>query len=340
MPDQVAHPRQRRERDGTAGGMPPSPSHVGRIATRHADEHHAWISARYTDHTRRLRARRRGFGFFAESAALGGLTATRTSYRAATVEITWPNMPFLVVCHLRSGRYLARWQGVEVRVADRGTMLFPPDEFVHLNDCADSFGVSLSMETLLRVAGETSGLDPSQMRFVGLLPISPTAERQWLATADYIQRGIYNRSLDQPLLLAAAEQMLAASALNTFPNTTMTRDVRRPRDPASATTVRRARAFIDAHAGRAITLTDIATAAGVVPRTLQYAFRRHQDTTPLGYLRRVRLAYAHAQLVAAEPGDGTTVAVVAARWGYARPTRFAAAYRELYGKPPAQTLRS
>jgi AraC-like DNA-binding protein len=146
--------------------------------------------------------------------------------------------------------------------------------------------------------------------------------------------------LDQPLLLAAAEQMVAASLLATFPNTTMTIEVRSPRDPAAATTVRRAMAFIDAHAGRPLTLTEIATAVGVVPRTLQYAFRRHQDTTPLAHLRRVRLARAHAELVAAELGDGTTVAAVAGRWGYARPSGFVAAYRQAYGQLPAQTLRS
>ena len=79
---------------------------------------------------------------------------------------------------------------------------------------------------------------------------------------------------------------------------------------------------------------------GVGPRTLQYAFRRHRDTTPLAYLRRVRLALAREDLVAAEPGDGTTIAEVAARWGYARPGRFADAYRQMYGEPPSQTLRS
>jgi AraC-like DNA-binding protein len=210
---------------------------------------------------------------------------------------------------------------------------------VVLGDCAHSISITSTMETLLRVAEELRGLDRAHVRFTGLLPISPAAEQQLLTTASYIRRGIYSLDLNTPLLIAAAEHVVAASVLTTFPNTTMTIEVRTPRDPASAATVRRAIAFIDGHASLPITLTDVATAAGVVPRTLQYAFRRHRDTTPLEYLRRVRLAQAHEELLAAEPGDGTTIAAVAARWGY-RPQRFAAAYRRRYGQPPSETLRN
>jgi transcriptional regulator GlxA family with amidase domain len=117
----------------------------------------------------------------------------------------------------------------------------------------------------------------------------------------------------------------------------MTIENRTPRDPATPATIRRAITFIDEHASEPITLTDIATAAGVVPRTLQYAFRRHRDTTPLAYLRQVRLAMAHDELLAVESGDGATVAAVASRWGYINVDAFAAAYRRVYGQPPSET---
>ena len=333
--DQGADRRQRREQDG---GWRPSPPHLSQIATRRADEFHAWITAHYADHKRRMRVHGQEFAFFAESAALGGLTAARTTCRAVTAEIRWPPWPCVAACHVWSGRHILRCNGGEFRLTGQGTLLLPSNGFVYLHDCSESSTVTLSLDTLLRVAAEASGLAPAQVRFTGVLPVSPAAERQWLATAHYIRNGLYNFFLNQPLLLAAAEQMVASSLLRTFPNTTMTTEVRVPRHRAHATMVRRAVAFIDAHAAHPITLTDIATAVGVVPRTLQDAFRRHRDTTPLVHLRRVRLARARAELKAAQPGDGTTVAAVAARWGYARPYRFAAAYRRAYGQPPTQTL--
>ena len=104
--------------------------------------------------------------------------------------------------------------------------------------------------------------------------------------------------------------------------------------------VRRAAAFIDAHAGQPITLAGIAAAAGATGRALQYAFRRHYDTTPTGYLRQVRLEHAHRDLRDADPADGTTVAAIARTWGWASPAGFTAAYRRRYGQPPGQTLRT
>jgi transcriptional regulator GlxA family with amidase domain len=70
------------------------------------------------------------------------------------------------------------------------------------------------------------------------------------------------------------------------------------------------------------------------------AFMRHYDTTPTGYLRRVRLERAHRELRDADPSDGTTVAAIARRWGWANSSHFAVVYREAYGRYPRHTLRT
>ena len=102
--------------------------------------------------------------------------------------------------------------------------------------------------------------------------------------------------------------------------------------------MRRAITFIDEHAHQDIAGTEIAAAAGVTVRAVQLAFRRHLDTTPLGYLRRVRLDHAHRQLAAADPRH-ESVTAVAYRWGFSS-SRFAAYYRQAYGVLPSQTLRN
>jgi transcriptional regulator GlxA family with amidase domain len=87
-----------------------------------------------------------------------------------------------------------------------------------------------------------------------------------------------------------------------------------------------------------ISTSDIAAALHVAPRTLQYLFRRHLDTTPRAYLRRTRLAYAHRDLIAADNAT-ETVAAIAARWGFAHPGRFSVQYRQMYGHSPRATLK-
>jgi transcriptional regulator GlxA family with amidase domain len=110
------------------------------------------------------------------------------------------------------------------------------------------------------------------------------------------------------------------------------------RTDATPTALARAIAFIDINADIDISIIDIARAACVSVRAVQLAFRRNLDTTPTAYLRRVRLARAREALVAAGPQDGTTVTQTAARWGFADPSRFAAAYRIAYGELPSHTL--
>ena len=73
---------------------------------------------------------------------------------------------------------------------------------------------------------------------------------------------------------------------------------------ADASAVRRAVAFIDDHAGEPIGLTEIAAAARLGSRAVQEAFRRHLDTTPMAYLRRVRLERVHRELQVADPAWG------------------------------------
>jgi AraC-like DNA-binding protein len=113
----------------------------------------------------------------------------------------------------------------------------------------------------------------------------------------------------------------------------------RPSRCWSRTPVRRAVEAIRSDPAQPFTPTGLARLAGASTRTLHDGFRRHLDTTPMAYLRLVRLERAHAELRAAEP-RGTTVAAVAHRWGFSHVSRFSQAYRRTYGRPPGATLRS
>ena len=103
--------------------------------------------------------------------------------------------------------------------------------------------------------------------------------------------------------------------------------------------LRHAVAFIHENADADIGLDDIAAAVNVSARSVQYAFRRHLNTTPLEYLRRVRLDRAHRDLKAADPANDTVTAI-AGRWGFSHAGRFSLAYKAAFGTPPSETLRT
>ena len=108
------------------------------------------------------------------------------------------------------------------------------------------------------------------------------------------------------------------------------------RDPQSDG-LRRAVSYMHRHLDADIGLRDIADAAGTSPRAVQYLFRRHLDTTPLAYLRRLRLDQVRRDLLCA--GPGATVSGIASRWGFFHLGRFSAFYLATYGEHPRETLR-
>jgi AraC-like DNA-binding protein len=224
-----------------------------------------------------------------------------------------------------------------------GDAFMPPPDLSHVTRMHD---VELAMVRVPwaaagRLAEEVTGLPAADLRFESMTPVSAAQQGTWNRTARYICGELVSSGATEvsPLMAEEMMRLAAAALLETFPNTTMTVAYTPGPGWVPPAAVRRAAAFIDAHAGQPITLAQIAAAAGVTGRPLRYAFSRHYGTTPAGYLRQARLDRAHQEL-AAETGDGVTVAAVARKWGWDNPGQFAAAYQRRYGQPPSHTRRT
>jgi AraC-like DNA-binding protein len=190
------------------------------------------------------------------------------------------------------------------------------------------------------VADAAPGSRQRVIQITGFQPSSARAAELWRTTFDYVYdtfTAVGNPT--SPLLTGQAARLLAATALEAFPNTAALESTAADRRDAHPAAVRRAIGFIDDNAHRDISVADIAAASFVSIRALQLAFRRHLDLTPTAYLRRVRLEHAHRALTAADPAT-TKVAEIAARWGFVSHSRFSAHYRDAYGLTPTATLRS
>lgn len=200
--------------------------------------------------------------------------------------------------------------------------------------------VSIDRRTVDEVAAMDVLGDLEPVRLTGPAPVSSEAGRHLLDLIDYVcARAATNRHASTNALLAGAVQRyLAAAVLTTFPNTALLAPTIDNRNQSTPVVLRRAMAFIDDNAHRDISLADVAREVYVTPRALQYMFRKHRDCTPSEYLRRVRLHYAHLELVDGDHAT-TTVGEVARRWGFGNLGRFAVSYRQTYGRSPHVTLR-
>jgi AraC-like DNA-binding protein len=285
----------------------------------------------------------RGGHVYAHSRLDGGLFAIDEARMPLQLDIRQDPFNSLVIGTLRAGRFERECGGITER-------FLPGDVFI---DAEPTLPATLRM---LDVRGQTVMLDlgvlaqvattsptraPGPIRFSSFQPVSPGAAEQWRRTVSYLGHMLANtEAAAQPLILGNAARLLAATALTTFPNTAVIDPTAQDRHDATGATARRAIAFIEQNAHIEICLADIATAANVSIRALQLAFRRHLDTTPMAYLRAVRLDHAHRDLQAGDPARGDTVTTIAHRWGFTNPGRFATAYHDTYGQPPRHTLRT
>jgi AraC-like DNA-binding protein len=199
--------------------------------------------------------------------------------------------------------------------------------------------VVLDLAVLTQVAAASPDRVAGPIRLTSFQPRSALAALQWQRTVTFLRDLLANtEAVAQPLIRGNAARLLAATVLATFPNTAVTDPTAQDRQDATSSTVRRAIAFIEQHPEADIGVADIAAAANVSIRAVQFAFRRQLDTTPMAYLRAVRLDHAHRDLLATDPDHGDTVTGIASRWGFYSSSRFATQYRRAYGVSPRDTL--
>jgi AraC-like DNA-binding protein len=222
------------------------------------------------------------------------------------------------------------------------TMMSQPDR-PHYSQSQDLREIVVLLDPSL-VAGVANGVPacraPLPIRFLGFAPVDAAAQRLWQATVSYVKDAVLaDNTFATPLVLGIAGRLLAAVTLSTFPNTAIADPTPHDRNDHQPVLLRRATEFIEANADKDIGLGDIAETVCLTPRAVQYMFRRHLDTTPLQYLRRVRLHHAHHELLDAD-GRHDTVTAISARWGFMHTSRFAVFYRQTYGQSPHITLGS
>ncbi|WFE59011.1 AraC family transcriptional regulator [Micromonospora sp. WMMD712] len=317
------------------------PGSWSRLVTDDPDEAHRWLLAAYPEHRLRAFDRRAGGIFRAAHARFGATSVARVRY-PMNADNDVSTRDVVGVAEVLSGGWGVDDGAGEVMAGAGGLLLVPPRRTrAILHRDMEVVAVELPLADVRRVAQERCGLAPVDLRFQGLLPVSPSAAQLWRNTTRYLTQVALPGAAfgTNALVQAEATGLLVAVALATFPNTTMTEAPTRGAGAVAPAAVRRAVAHIEQYADQALTLTDVAVAAGLGARALQHAFRKYLDTTPTRYLRRVRLERVHSDLRAAEPGAGLTVAAAAARWGFAHLGRFATEYRRAYGQPPSQTLR-
>jgi AraC-like DNA-binding protein len=185
------------------------------------------------------------------------------------------------------------------------------------------------------VAREVFVDEPTALDLEVLRPVSPEMESLWSASIAFYREYVLQPTMyDNVLIRQEATRSLITTAILAF-------GLHRPgeRVAAPSAAARRARRHIDENLHLPLTVHDIAAAARLSVRGLQYAFQGAYGESPMNYLRSARLSAVRRELLATDP-ERDTVSGIARRWGFVHMGRFAAAYRDAYGESPRATLAS
>jgi AraC-like DNA-binding protein len=285
---------------------------------------------------------RPGFRYRQVTAVAGDLAIDEVDHTMG-VQTSGDPFEYTVIVLIRSGHVRMSTCREEIRVGP-GDVFVGPDLMAYQNESTGikALTVRLPLHDLRHRAEAQTGVVPTPFRFDAMRPSALAMNQHWHLTMLHLHRLFADPEplVSSPLILATAMEAATLSALAAFPNSANSSSYYVGMRGVASASIRRAVAFVDDHAHDPITMSDIAVAAGIEPRGLQVGFGRYLDTTPTGYLRRVRMERAHRDLLLADPAAGDTVCDIARRWGFVHVGRFAVQYRKIYGRSPSQTLQT
>jgi AraC-like DNA-binding protein len=238
-----------------------------------------------------------------------------------------------------SGTVASRCGDQQAIASPRVAAVFSPGRHTQLPRWdADAAQLSIKFQRT-QVEQELAGLlgrpvvKPIDFRLA--LPVGEGAGRRWMSILSaLLQSADASRSAAELRHLESLERSLISglliSQVHSYTDQLATDTHRR----APQTAIDRVADEIQRAPDRGYTVADLARLAGISARSLQYGFQEQHGTTPMRYLRQVRLDRAHDDLAQAHG----TVADIAYHWGFTNLGRFARAYRDRYGEFPTATL--
>lgn len=135
---------------------------------------------------------------------------------------------------------------------------------------------------------------------------------------------------------ALLEEILVYQLLSSWPRRAGAEP--RPQATSPLPVLHQAVGYIEEHLASRMTLSEVASAAGVSVRTLQQTFRRELDVTPVAYMIGRRLDRVRADIHDPDLGH-LTIGEIARRWGFTHQGDFGQRFRDRFGARPADDRR-
>ncbi|MGR9202268.1 helix-turn-helix transcriptional regulator [Rhizobium leguminosarum] len=199
------------------------------------------------------------------------------------------------------------------------------------------FGLIFEKAAMLRQVNELLEAPATQdVEFETMIDLTTADGARLGALGNFVWNCVATADLRQFPQVAVERlfQAVMIALLVTVPNNYMQK-LQGPASPAVPWRVKRAIEYMHANLSQPMTVASIARVVGTSVRALQCGFHEFKDTTPLGYLRTIRLAAARKALLC-NP-NALSIGEIARNSGFNHLGRFAAAYCQAFGESPSTT---
>lgn len=155
-----------------------------------------------------------------------------------------------------------------------------------------------------------------------------------LSRLEQIHKLSHASIIKDPTLIQESLDVLLGELLTAWSSHAMRQATQRSQSGSNV--VPRVLNYIERNQREAIRMADLCSHAGTSERTLQYAFKRHFQSTPKAYLNARRLHGVRKELITTPLRN---VRDVAGEWGFWHMGQFAADYKNLFHELPSETLK-
>lgn len=180
-----------------------------------------------------------------------------------------------------------------------------------------------------------------QLDFAAGFSLDNDTGRSWLRMMRFIRDEAANDNgsflRQSPIAMASFQQTLMNMILTMQPHN-YTDHLTGRMTAVAPFYIRRAEEFMGVHAAEPITLPRIAAAAGISVRALTRGFQDFRGTSPMAWLKGLRLERVREDLLSSDSARGS-VSQIALAWGFDHLGHFGQDYRRRYGETPRETLQ-
>lgn len=304
------------------------------------DEAHELVAKHVKPHNIQIAGRESSLDVQFDGLNLGDISLFHVYYGAAVRVNPHNESESFFIQHTLSGDGKVQHQGKEIRTQNNDTVVVSPSlqyQMLLEEECS-RIAIEINKQALenqLSMALGDSVDQPLEFEFH-----QKDNQDSWHNTINYVlqQIQIAPQLMESEAAKKALSDLLIAQLLQTQQHNYQ-QALQQPGEIMMPTHLRKAVDFIQDNISNPPSMIELAAFCNTSVRTLQRSFSRCLNDTPLGYIRKQRLAAIHSALLAAKDKETGQLTRILLDFGITDLGRFARYYRQRYGCKPSDTLK-